>query len=1056
MMPLLPGAIENRDYQEVAMKDYTFETRWANTVINHPFVVIAVSVILVMLLAYGVRYATVSSDYRYFFGEDNPQRTSFESLQNVYSKDDSVLMTISPDDGVVFKQETLAGLEYLTREAWLLPYVTRVDSVTNFQYSYADGDDLVVKDLVDYEALESKVFSGIRGVALNEPILINRLINDQASVTGINVKMTFPGLSPFEVPEAAEAARQLAHKFMRAYPGHEVHLTGMVMLNDAFNEAGIRDVMTLMPVMYLLITVMLFFILRSMAGVATTLGVMLLSILGAMGFSGWSSIPITPPSSIAPTVIMTLAIAHSIHILKTLNKAVSIGADREQAIIESLRQNLRPVFLTSLTTIIGFLSLNFSDTPPFHDLGNITAVGVALAFILSVGFLPAVMSRINLRMPVKVKSARPLASIYTAWLERRGQPVILAMVFMSTFLGMQVGHIKINDQFVGYFDNSIQFRPDSEYTIENLTGIYQLNFDLDSGEEQGITNPDYLINVDKFAEYIRSVPGVVHVASITDTFKRLNMNMHADDAAYYRLPDRRDLAAQYLLLYEMSLPYGLDLNNQINISKSSSRVIVTMEEVPTSRILEISALAYDWLKQNTPPSMHAQATSPTVMFSHITERNVHSMLYGTLIAITLITLVMIIALQSVKYGLISLLPNVIPATLALGTWSLLIGEAGFSIAFVASVTLGIIVDDTVHFLSKFKYAKNHDHDTQGAIQYALDHVGAALISTSVILIVGFSVLMLSGFKLNFVLGALSALTIAIALLVDFTFLPAILRLTDKTTVSTGGFMKTKYATYTSIVVITAVGLSFTLDAKANTMPEKDRGKWVAVAADEFDSGFVNQVARVRMVLENSQGQKAERDLRMKILEVENDGDKSLTIFDTPRDVKGTAFLSFSHPQSPDDQWLYLPSLRRVKRISSSNKSGPFMGSEFAYEDLASQEVDKYSYSYVRAEMVLGEPGHVIERTPVDPNSGYARQLVWIDGKHWRTHKIEYYDRKNEILKTLDYVGYMEYPNNKWRADEMIMSNHQNGKRTTLYWKDIEFGTEISTRDFNQNALKRIR
>jgi len=811
-----------------------------------------------------------------------------------------------------------------------------------------------------------------------------------------------------------------------------------------------------MPLMYLLIALMLFYFLRNITSVFTTLGIVILSILTGVGFSGWASIPITPPSSIAPTVIMTLAIAHSIHILKTLFKLMGQGVEKNQAIIESLKQNLRPVFLTSLTTIIGFLSLNFSDTPPFHDLGNITAVGVAMAFVLSIGFLPAVMSLVKIKPHQRQQSGKSLAPRYAAWLDRRSVPIVLTMVFITVMLGMQINKIRINDQFVGYFDNSIQFRPDSEYTIEHLTGVYQINFDIKSGEPQGVADPDYLKRLDAFAGFMRSIPDVVHVATLTDIFKRLNKNMHADDDAYYRLPEKRDLAAQYLLLYEMSLPYGLDLNNQINVDKSSSRVIVTLEEVPTSRILEISALASDWLSKNTPADMHAEATSPTVMFSHITERNIYAMLWGTLIAFTLITLIMIMALRSVKYGILSLLPNVIPAVIAIGLWSLLIGEAGFSIAFVASVTLGIIVDDTVHFLSKFNYARNSGHDSAIAVHYALEHVGGALISTSIILIIGFSVLMLSGFKLNFVLGALSALTIAIALVVDFTLLPALLRITDKLTVNKGALMKTKYATYTGIVVTFAITLSYGLNAKANTLSPEDKGKWIAVSADHYDSGFGNQTANVIMILKNQQGQTSERKLRIKILEVKKDGDKSLTIFDTPRDVKGTSFLSYSHSLDADEQWLYLPSLKRIKRISTNNKSGPFMGSEFAYEDLSSQEIDKYSYKYIKPDKVLGVYGHVIERIPVDPNSGYARQRVWIDGTHWRTGKIEYYDRKNDLLKTLTYQDYKKYDNNKWRADTMVMVNHQNGKSTTLKWQKIQFGLDISSRDFDLNALKRIR
>ena len=585
------------------MKSHALETRWAGVVINHPVVVILASLLLVISMAVGLQHVTVSSDYRYFFGEQNPQRQAFESLQRIYSKDDAVLMTVTPADGVVFKTDTLAALQYLTEAAWQLPFVTRVDSVTNFQHSVATDDDLIVKDLVtgaDIELAGDAYLASLAQIADSEPMLRNRLVNDEASVTGINVKMTFPGNSPFEVPDAAQQARELVTEFKSRFPGHEVHLTGMVMLNDAFNEAGIRDVMTLMPIMYLLITIMLFVLLRSKAGVATTLGVMVLSILGAMGFAGWARIPITPPSSIAPTVIMTLAIAHSIHFLKTMLKTMGRGMDRNQAITESLKQNLKPIFLTSLTTMVGFLSLNFSDTPPFHDLGNLTAVGVGLSFILSVGWLPAVMSRVSVNAPPAPLRENDLAHRYANWIDEHKLPVITFVLFCAAFLGAQIDNMKINDQFVGYFDNTIQFRPDSEYTIEHLTGVYQLNFDLKAGDPEGISDPDYLLRLDRFADYLRSLPDVVHVSSIADTFKRLNMNMHGDDPDEYRLPQRRDLAAQYLLLYEMSLPYGLDLNNQINVDKSSSRLMVTLDEIPTSRILEISADASDWLEHNAP------------------------------------------------------------------------------------------------------------------------------------------------------------------------------------------------------------------------------------------------------------------------------------------------------------------------------------------------------------------------------------------------------------------------------------------------------------------------
>ncbi|WP_297526629.1 outer membrane lipoprotein-sorting protein [Thiohalobacter sp.] len=235
-----------------------------------------------------------------------------------------------------------------------------------------------------------------------------------------------------------------------------------------------------------------------------------------------------------------------------------------------------------------------------------------------------------------------------------------------------------------------------------------------------------------------------------------------------------------------------------------------------------------------------------------------------------------------------------------------------------------------------------------------------------------------------------------------------------------------------------------------------RGLAIAQEADRRDSGWGDQTADMKMILRNRQGEESTRELRTRTLEVEGDGDKSLTVFDHPRDVKGTAFLSYSHATRPDDQWLYLPALKRVKRIASKNKSGPFMGSEFAYEDLSSQEVAKYSYRFLREEELDGRPTFVIERYPQYEHSGYTRQVVWIDQEMYQPLKIEFYDRKNSLLKTLTVSGYRQYLGRYWRPDRMDMVNHQTGKSTTLLWSNYRFRTGLTDRDFDRNALKRAR
>ena len=256
-----------------------------------------------------------------------------------------------------------------------------------------------------------------------------------------------------------------------------------------------------------------------------------------------------------------------------------------------------------------------------------------------------------------------------------------------------------------------------------------------------------------------------------------------------------------------------------------------------------------------------------------------------------------------------------------------------------------------------------------------------------------------------------------------------------------------------VAIATALGIVAPAAAQVGGTPT---GLAVAQEAERRDSGFADHTAELMMVLRNRNGDESSRRMRNRTLEVDGDGDKSLVIFDEPNDVKGTAFLNYTHRDGPDDQWLYLPALRRVKRIASNNKSGPFMGSEFAYEDISSQEVEKYTYEFLRSETVDGTPMHVIERVPVDEKSGYTRQIVWYDQAEYRVQKIEFYDRKNEQLKTLTYHDYGQYLDQYWRANRMEMVNHQTGKSTTLTWSNYAFQTGLTDRDFDQSALRRAR
>ena len=754
---------------------------YAEWLVRWRYFIILVSVAVVAAAASGVQFLTFKTDDRVFFSDDNPLLLAFEQLQNTYTKTANVMFVLAPRDKTVFKPETLAVVAKLTTASWQMPYSLRVDSITNYQHTEAIEDDLIVADLVpDPEQLDEAVLQRIEKIAVNEPLLVNRLISPNAQVTAVNVTIQLPDDgSGKEVPEITAFARNLVKEVEANNPELDVYLTGMVIMNNTFPEVMIHDQQTLVPAMFVVVLLTLLLLLRSYTATLGTVLVIVLSVITAMGLAGWADIYLTPPSAAAPTIILTLAVADCVHILVTFLHAMRRGMDKTSAMAESLRINLQPVFLTSVTTAIGFMSMNFSDAPPFRDLGNIVAVGVMSAFVYSVTLLPALMMLLPVRVtPGSTRQSRLMDRFADLVVQRRNF-LFWGTGFIVVSLVLFIPRNELNDEFIKYFDESIEFRRSTEFTSEHLTGLYTIDYSLGAGESGGISDPGFLQTVERFADWYETQPEVLHVNTLPDILKRLNKNMHSDDEAWYRLPEQRDLAAQYLLLYEMSLPYGLDLNNQIDVSKSATRMTVTVRNISSNEMLALEHKAQKWLQEHA-PSMQTTGASPSVMFAHIGQRNIISMLTGTTIALVLISGILILALQSFKIGVISLIPNLAPTAMGFGLWGLLVGEVGLGLSVVAGMTLGIVVDDTVHFLSKYLRARREQQlDPEGAVRYAFSTVGTALLVTSIVLIAGFMVLGQSPFKLNADMGLLTAITIAFALLADFLFLPPLLMKVEK-------------------------------------------------------------------------------------------------------------------------------------------------------------------------------------------------------------------------------------------------------------------------------------
>lgn len=760
------------------------ENNFGKWVIKKRWWIIFTTILIVFAAASGTRFLTINNDTRVFFSKENPQLQALEALENTYSKSQSIFFILAPKDKDIFTPETLAIIEELTEVSWKIPYSSRVNSITNFQYTKAVEDDLIVEDLVrNPSKLLGEELKRIKEIAISEPHLVNLLISPTAHVAGVNVNVLQPGKSPAEISEMAEYARKIMEDFKKRYPDIDFYLTGSVIFDHAFGEASRRDMSTLTPIMFLVLVVIAGIALRSFAGTFSTLMVIIMSMLTGMGLGGWFRIAVTAASANAPQIILTLAVADSIHILVTMFQQMRSGKSKNEAIIESLRINLQPVFLTSITTAIGFLSMNFSDAPPFRDLGNVVAMGVMAAFLYSVFFLPALIAVLPVRTRSKSDQSNcPACDRLADFVINRRRPVFWSMIIIIITLTAGIFRIELHDDWIKYFGKSYDIRKATDFAEENLTGFHLIEYSLESGETGGINSPAYLRKVEEFASWYRKQPKVINVNVITNTMKRLNKNMHGDDESYYRIPEKRDLAAQYLLLYEMSLPFGLDLNNRINVDKSATRMVVTLRRTTTNELRATDKRARQWLKDNAPESMFTYGSGLSIIWAHISERNINSMLGASLGALILISFILIIALRNIKLGAVSLIPNLAPAFIGFGIWGLTMRHVGLALSVIAAMTLGIVVDDTIHFISKYLRArKEYGMDQAGAVRFSFHSVGTAMWVTTLILVAGFMVLFTSDYKMNSDIGLLSAITITIALVMDFLLLPTLLMRVDKET-----------------------------------------------------------------------------------------------------------------------------------------------------------------------------------------------------------------------------------------------------------------------------------
>ena len=753
----------------------------AETIIRYRPLCIIISILILAGLAQGLSKINFNPDINAFFPENDTLTTSHLSIEDTYSSMDNAVIGIGVKEGTVFTNEVLSLIEDLTERAWKTPHSLRVDSLSNYSYVSADGDDLYIEPFLEGSSTyDLKTLKEKELIIEEEELAYGAIISKDKKTSLINIVFDPPREDiESEYQESLNYVLGFLEEARKNHPEVDLIISGIVYMEYQSPMLLKAQMPKLMPTAILVILLTLFLLLRSLVAVAGSFLVILMSVVSAMGSIGFMSGDIAQPFIMVPILIATLAVADCVHLFTLYFQNLDSSRKSKEAMLESLKLNLQPLFLTSLTTAIGFLSLNLAPVEPLRGIGNGVAVGVFLAFIFTVLLLAPIVSYFNVKQSKNINFQKNIARKLGRFSIKNYKRLLVIVPVISCFLMAFIPLNKTNDNPLEFYsERYTTSAADSKWISQRIGGTFPVSYELNS---QGIvSDPEFLREVDKFSEWLASNKEVLHVSSLSKIMKNLNKTLHGKQDEWNIIPTEPDLSAQYLFFYEMSLPYGLDLTNSISQNKESIKLVASLKELGSLEYREFAKRVENYASQNMPEDMVSIGTGTRPIFAFMSNILITQLTYALGIGIVLITATIILFFRSLRYGMLTSVTNLLPIGVAFGIWAIVSGEISMLVGIGMGTTLGIIVDFTVHFLSKYLHARRQKNlSAEEAVEYAFETVGFALIITSFSLILGFLVLLQAFFIPIHGFVLFSSIAFLSALIIDLLLFPALLITWDK-------------------------------------------------------------------------------------------------------------------------------------------------------------------------------------------------------------------------------------------------------------------------------------
>lgn len=745
-----------------------------STIKNAPGRVVMVFSIIVVICGMGMLSLGFDTSIRAYIDPQSQEASLLSKLEERFNRQENIIVLLSKETRETFRKEDIEYIDRLASEMWKVPFSRRVDAFTNQPLPMSNGNEVESTNIIDKYFNDQKIDIEEIQSRVNENYLMAGLVNRDFNATSVVIRLN-PGENlASESSEALTYVEELLKK-MEAPEGMQVNLMGTVLVNEAIKEAIINDAIFLVPATTTLIIVALFFVLKVFTGAILTTTILSLANIITIGIFGWLGTEVTPGAGAIPTMITIIAVADAIHLLTTYYHELSVGKTKADAIENSLRINIKPMFMTSLTTLVGLLCLNVSDSPPYRDMGNMVALGSAVAFLLCVVLLPAILQL----LPVPKRFSENHSNQHFALVGAIGNSIVrnktrcfvLAIIVAVPFI-LHLPENQLNDNWEDYYDETFSIKRAIDIQNERLVGAHFIEYMIEADPGETIISSKVIRDIDELSTWLKEQKEVRYVSSISEVIKAVNQAY--DGESVTALLSSSEHLSQIYLLYEMSLPYGFGTEELVTLDKRFAKISVNLGSMHSDEMIKFNQRVKSWARANTNLDI-SEGTGVDMVFAEISDKSIYSLALGAVIALILVSIILIFVLNSVRLGLISLLPNLMPIALAYGLWGIMMSHIDMAVAMVAAMSLGLVADDTIHFISKYEYARRARNLTASdSVRYAFSTVGHAMLVTSIVLCLGFSLMIFSNFDPTWTMGALLSITILFALAFDFLVLPALL------------------------------------------------------------------------------------------------------------------------------------------------------------------------------------------------------------------------------------------------------------------------------------------